>query len=181
MEKRPDSRGAVMVRSRLRPWHKENKKEGISMKKTVLLFVVCALIFSTFAITLTGCGKNSNAAAFEVSKGAYEKINTAYEMVNRFSSDIYTAWNIGINDKDELDGKYTSYYSTKYDDSDALQYFASELSIPKADLEAAVAYMLGKDAYNPGTSSEAGDWYLLQSLFYPDSFFSACVDLVATA
>ncbi|MBO5868168.1 MAG: hypothetical protein J6Q54_04595 [Oscillospiraceae bacterium] len=148
------------------------------MKKVFAIVLVLSL-----CLGLAACGNNTKA--FAESKAAYEKINEAYEMVNRFSQDVYEAWNMGINDKSTIDGKKDSsssyYYSSGYDDEASLKALADELYLTYDELTAAVAYLLGKDTYNPGSSSEMGDWYLLHSVGYSTSFFSACVDLVSTA
>ena len=147
------------------------------MKKMIAFLLVFALCASFAA-----CSKQ--AKAFDISKEAYENINAAYELVNKFSEDIYEAWNMGINNKASIDGKdegSTAYsYDDSYNDLEALETFANELHIPQADLEAAVAKLLGKDHYDPGSYDQRGDWYTLSSMYYA-SFFSACVDLVSTA
>lgn len=147
------------------------------MKKAVALLVVIVI-----AVSLAACGKNSKA--FEVSKEAYEDINAAYELVNKFSEDIYEAWNMGINNKSDIDGKdegASSYsYDDGYNDEEALANLANKLHISQKDLEAAVAEMMEKDAYDPGSYDEKGDWYKLSNEYYV-SFFSACVELVSTA
>lgn len=145
------------------------------MKKIIGLFLAIAMVLS-----MVSCGSATSSKAFELSKQAYENINAAYDKVDVFSHDIYEAWYQGINNKDNIDGTYTSYYSTRYDDSTALTNFANKLHISKADLEAAVAKLLGKSEYNPGSEYSRGDWYTLSHIAY-SSFFSACVDVVSTA
>lgn len=155
------------------------RKMGYLMKK-----VLAALLALSLCFGLVAC--NNNGKAFRDSKAAYEKINEAYEMVNRFSEDVYEAWNMGINDKEKIDGKdegASSYsYDDGYNDEEALKNLANELYISLDDLKAAVAHLLGKaeNEYDPGTDDKMGDWYRLSSMFY-GSFFSACVDLVSTA
>ena len=144
------------------------------MKKILITILTVSLLLS-----MVSCG---SAAAFKISKEAYNNINTAYEKVNEFSQDIYEAWYMGINKKEDINGSQKSSYGyiTTYNEKEELENFADELHIPQEDLERAVAKLLGKDAYNPGTSSEAGDWYFLSNKLN-DSFFSACVTLVSTA
>lgn len=155
------------------------------MKKIFALLLILATTLSLFS-----CGSSTTAddseTAFEVSKTAYENINEAYEEINKFSQDIYTAWNMGTtsSDKADIDGTYTSsgYYTsyTYYDDEDALTAFADELHISKENLESAVAALLGKSSYDPGSEDDPGDWYMLSHYNY-SSFFSACVDVVTKA
>ena len=65
------------------------------MKKRVLAFVLAiALVCSLY-----GCDGKSQKA-FEVSKSAYQKIDVAYELTERFSEDIHEAWRMGIYDED---------------------------------------------------------------------------------
>ena len=142
--------------------------------------LLAILLVLTLCLGFSACGNDSNDA-FNESKIAYEKINEAYEMVNEFSQDVYTAWNMGINDRDDIDGKSTSSYYTSYNDAEELAYFARKLNISADDLKAAAAHLAGVDEYDPGSSSKMGTWYALHSIFYSSSFFSACVDLVSTA
>lgn len=145
------------------------------MKKILALVFAVVMVFS-----ITACSSKETQDAFDVSKDAYESINRAYKLVNGFSRDIYEAWYLGINKKSDIDGTYKSSYTTYYDDSDALENFAAELSIEKSDLEKAVAKLLGEETYDAGSKTEYGDWYRLSNLRY-SSFFSACVDVVSTA
>ena len=154
------------------------------MKKALILGLAFVLAFGMVACSDDGSGGilGSSSTAFEVSKEAYNNINLAYEKVNQFSQDVYTAWNMGIRDKDKFSGQEDGYYSWEddYNDSEALTYFANELHISKSDLEAAVAKLMGKDSYDAGSEYSAGDWYTLSNVRY-SSFFSACVDVVSTA
>lgn len=148
------------------------------MKKIISFALAVVMV-----LCLASCGskdKTSTKKDFEISRKAFENIHEAYEKVDDFSHDIYEAWYLGINEKSDIDGTYTSAYYTHYNDREELGNLANKLYISREDLEQAVAKLLGKSEYDPGGYSEPGDWYTLSNEVY-DSFFSACVEVVSTA
>lgn len=75
------------------------------MKKIISLILTLTLLLS-----LAACGNSEKEAQaeaqhiFEISKSAYDSIKTAYEITDRYASDIYEAWYMAIYDKKALTG-----------------------------------------------------------------------------
>lgn len=93
------------------------------MKKAVSLLLALTMVF-----TLCGCG-NSNKKAFEKSKNAYNKINSAYSGAEIFGSAIYEAWYQAINNSKEIEKRI----DTREGDN-AMKYLASEIGIKSEHL-----------------------------------------------
>lgn len=82
-------------------------------------------------VSLTACGGGKDKKAFEASKAAYENVNAAYEITEKYGSDVYEAWRLGIFDDDEvLEG--------------GCAYLAEKLHISKDDIAAGTAYSVAK-------------------------------------
>lgn len=82
-------------------------------------------------VSLTACGGGKDKKAFEASKAAYENVNAAYEITEKYGSKIYDAWRLGIYDDDEIiDG--------------GCAYLAEELFIPEDEIAAGAAYSMVK-------------------------------------
>ncbi len=79
------------------PQPEKPKKKG---KKIGIIAGVAAVIVIVIAIIASLGG--SDKKAYEASKIAYDNINTAYELTEQYASDIYTAWQMGIYDDDEI-------------------------------------------------------------------------------
>jgi len=124
--------------------------------------ILCLILILSLCLSLSACLFDNSKKAFEVSREAFDKINTAYGMVNDYSKDIYEAWRLGVNSR------------SSYDDEYELEAFADELDIELIYIQQAIAKLLYKPNY------EYGDWEMLK-WFYNDSFFSACVDVASTA
>ena len=60
------------------------------MKKLVSM-ILCFIM----VISLCSCGKEKKAA-----QEVYDNVGEAYELLERFSSDIYSAWRTGIYEDD---------------------------------------------------------------------------------
>ena len=67
------------------------------MKKIIALLLVAVMSLSFVAC---GGGAANKETAFDVAKEAYDKV--AYEIADKFGSDIYEAWRLGIYDDDEI-------------------------------------------------------------------------------
>ena len=100
--------------------------------------VVSLLLVMSMVLMLVACGgssiqestetpeptKTPTQLAFDLSKEAYENINTAYSMLNTISSDIYEAWRVGIDSASDL--KKLANNSTP---NDGIDLIAKELNL----------------------------------------------------
>lgn len=114
------------------------------------------------------------ALIFVLASEAYNYIEQAYTITERFGSDLYEAWRLGIYEDDEiLDG--------------GVNYLAKELSLSESELADGVAYTLitsfGEDW--DSTSEEDKDLYRKNTTavfkIFEDSLFSFCVQIVSSA
>lgn len=130
------------------------------MKVTKILSVilVLCLILASFA----ACSAGSDAKAYDRSKAAFNLITDAYIATNDFSSDIYEAWNLGVN------------HRSSYDSDSEFKDFADEMSIERKYIEQAIAELLGKETFS------SGDWSMMPYL-YNGSYFSAWVSIISKA
>lgn len=162
------------------------------MKKTILL-----LLTATVGLTLCACGKTVCSVegckneveeddtydepycsehlkakkAFDASCAAYENINSAYEAIESYGSDIYNAWRAGIYDHDEiLDG--------------GLDYLAKEVSLTKSNLADGLIYEIckatGEDVSDISQSERDSLINGSSGVFrmFEDTLFSFCVAVV---
>lgn len=134
--------------------------------------IIALLLSLILCLSLSAC--NENKKAFEASKVAYENIDTAYQIVEDFGSDIYEAWRLGIYDEDEIL-------------DDGAKYLASELSLSVDEIKAGAAYAIttyyGIDWFSL-TEDEKEDYISKADLFFEimeDSLFSFCVWTVSCA
>ena len=132
------------------------------MKKIMSLLFAVIMCFSAMACS----GKSTNKeTAFDVAKEAYDKVDVAYEITEKFGSDIYEAWRLGIYDDDELT-------------TNGVGHLASELSLSESEIMAGIALLLADDKENPEefTKSEAN--YCFK--YFEDNLFSFCVEVVSS-
>lgn len=138
------------------------------MKKSGILFLVIVM-----CVSLLGC--SGNKKAFTVSEAAYDKITTAYEIADNFGTDIYEAWRLGINDRDEIL-------------DNGIEHLASELSLSEDELREGVVYALvvsimGADWNETPEDSKQEYRELADTVFnfMEDDLFSFCVYVVTGA
>lgn len=88
------------------------------MKKIISLLLACVM-----ALSLCACG---DSAKKETAASAYELLNSAYEIVNAFSEDVYDAWHAGIFKDDNMSAAVLAENSNLSEDeiSDSLSYLA---------------------------------------------------------
>lgn len=80
---------------------------------------------------------------FELSKMAYQNINSAYDITHKFGSDLYQAWFL------------VSYQGKKLQNSNTVKYLASEVQyLNEEELQKGLAFVLAKNKYKE-------DWYEL--------------------
>lgn len=136
------------------------------MKKLVSMLLVMSM-----SISLCACG-GGNKKAFEVSKAAYDNIDIAYDITEKFGEDIYEAWRVGIYDDDEI----------------SVEHLASELNLSEDELKEGIVYTLltvsDKSSYEDATEEEKEtlrDGADLYFTIFEDDLFSACVMAVTGA
>ena len=138
------------------------------MKKFTAIILVLVMCLS-----MTACG-GGNKKAFEASKAAYDNIDIAYEIVEKFGSDIYEAWRLGIYDDDEVI-------------EDGAKYLAKELYLSADEIRAGVAYsiasLVGEDwdemsDENKNKLIDGADAFFE---IMEDDLFSFCVNSVSNA
>ena len=140
------------------------------MKKVMILILVLVMCLSVVACnSKSGSGSEEptdKETAFDVAKEAYDKIDAAYEITEKFGSDIYEAWRLGIYEDDEII-------------DDGVGYLASELSLSESEIIAGVALLLTEDGEEPEalSKSTANIYFML----FEDDLFSFCVMVVSSA
>ena len=73
---------------------------------------------------------------FELSKMAYQNINSAYDITHKFGSDLYQAWFL------------VSYQGKKLQNSNTVKYLASEVQyLNEEELQKGLAFVLAKNKY----------------------------------
>lgn len=140
------------------------------MKKIMALILTVAT-----CISMTACD-GGNKKAFEVSKSAYDNINSAYEITEQFGTDIYNAWHSSIFQEDKIL-------------SDGATYLATKLSLSEDELKEGVGYalaeMTGVDWEEQSDESRAtitentGSVFRLVKEDLGDNFFTFCVSVVS--
>lgn len=84
-----------------------------------------------------------SAYIFELSKMAYQNINSAYDITHKFGSDLYQAWFL------------VSYQGQKLQNSNTVKYLASEVQyLNEEELQKGLAFVLAKNKYKE-------NWYEL--------------------
>ena len=122
------------------------------------------------------CKKHlANKKAFDASKAAYESIEAAYEITEKFGEDIYEAWRMGINEKDEIM-------------DEGLGYLSAELNLTEEELVEGMAYMWAVDVsgldWDELSEEDKESYRGMESLvfiMFEDDFFSMCVWMIDAA
>ena len=146
------------------------------MKKIISLILVLVLV-----LTLPACGVNKKEEEakhiFEISKSAYDQITLAYEITDRYASDIYDAW-------------YMAIYSKKDATMNATSNLADELYLSQEELAEASAYARAVEVFNEdwdALTEEQKDVHRNENpdvmfYYYKDTgLFSFCVRVVTYA
>lgn len=109
--------------------------------------------------------------AFDAADAAYQKINSAYDVIENYGSDVYNAWRAGIYDADELL-------------EDGIDCLAGEMKLTRTELAdgfiAAIASATGEDVSSI-SQSERDDYIKNSDLVFEvfeDDLFSFCVAVV---
>ena len=148
------------------------------MKKYVAVLMVMVIMLSVSA-----CGIISGGTQKDAEK-VFVNLKNSYDMVNDLSEDIMLAWELGINDTDELKGytsysySYFSYSDSRYDYEKGLKYLAEKLNISENDICKGVAKAYyGTVDSEAITISEAAELYETLLNRY-SNVFSACMNIV---
>ena len=151
------------------------------MKKLLLILLALAMCVSLCACGwIAGTTETPTKTAFDISKEAYDKVLSAYEITELFSSDIYEAWRLGIYEDDSII-------------SQGNKYLAGELNLSEAELDAGLARVVAFLEYDKEwdelTDSEKnncknkcfefGDTALYSIM--KDELFTMCTMVVAKA
>lgn len=84
-----------------------------------------------------------SAYIFEVSKAAYRNINSAYDIIQKFGSDLYESWYL------------VAYQSKKLTNSNTVKFLASKVQyLSEEEIQMGLAYVLANNKYGE-------DWYSL--------------------
>ena len=150
------------------------------MKNIIKKFYVVVMLFMV-TISFSACNtknvkvfeESKDVKVFEVSKQAYANLNQSYEIIERYSSDIYNAWYEGI------------YNSKKCN----VSYLATKTSLTASELYLGVSYFcIVCDGKVWETSSEeerkkyqSDTYFSIMKYAYDDSIFNACVNLISCA
>ena len=138
------------------------------MKSIVCLFLALLMLGS-----LGSCGSTpanttpvNKETAFDVAKEAYDKVDAAYQITEKFGSDIYEAWRLGIYDDDEIL-------------SNGVGHLASKLSLSEREIIDGVALVFTDEGEEPETltKSEANRYFKNME----DYLFTFCVMVVSNA
>lgn len=137
------------------------------MKKTLsMILVVC------MSLSFAGC--NEKKKAFELSKGAYEKVSEVFSICDVMGSDIYEAWRLGIYEKNEIiDG--------------GCSYLAGELNLSVDEIRDGATYTIVElsgldwDSVTDGEKQEYENNVDFYFYFMEDELFSYCVQIVNNA
>lgn len=134
--------------------------------------IIALLLVIVMCLSLAAC--NSDKKAFEASKAAYDNIAIAYAITERFGTDLYEAWRLGIYDKDEII-------------DDGAKHLATELSLSADEIRTGTAYtiatMLGED-WNEMSEDDKNKYIDNADSFFEvmeDDLFSFCVMCVTGA
>lgn len=142
------------------------------MKKVGSFALIVIMVLS-----LTACGDkefDKSKAAYEYGKEAYENVNAAYEITEKYGADIYTAWSRGIYNSEEVM-------------SGGCAYLADELSLSEDEIAAGAAYILARasnENWDELTEEERNDLMLVADTTFSeaeDDLFSWCVNVVSAA
>ena len=130
--------------------------------------IVCLLLALLTIGSFCSCGGEpaNKETAFDVAKEAYDKVDVAYEITDKFGSDIYEAWRLGIYDKDEIL-------------ADGVGHLASELSLTESEIIAGVALFMADEGEEPETMTKSEANFVFK--YMKDNLFSFCVIVVSSA
>lgn len=112
------------------------------------------------------CSKHlADKKAFEVSKTAYHNINSAYDIVHQFGTDLYSAWYL------------VSYQSSNLMNTNTVKAIASEVQYLEEDeIQEGLAFVLANNKYKEDwyeLSQEEKDSYIeLAGKYEGDDFFN---------
>ncbi len=99
------------------------------------LVLVCSFCFSSCSVLKLAnkldlsVFESPEKKAFKISGNAYANINYAYDIVDKFGSDLYEAWRLGIYEDDEIM-------------DNGVDFLAKELSLSKDEIKDGIAYTL---------------------------------------
>ncbi len=138
--------------------------------KKIIAFILTLLM----SLSFTACFGGGNKKAFNVSKEAYDKVSIAYGITEKFGSDIYEAWRLGIYDEDEIL-------------EDGISHLAKELSLSEEELKEGlgnyIAGIMGKSWKELSdtekrsiTENSATCFEILE-----EDLFSHCVNIIVEA
>ena len=133
------------------------------MKKIFALLLVTII---TLSFVACGVKPTNKETAFDVAKEAYDKVDVAYEITDKFGSDIYEAWRLGIYNDDEIL-------------ADGVGYLASELSLSESEIIAGVALVMADEGEEPETLTKSEANYIFK--YMKSNLFSFCVMVVSSA
>lgn len=139
------------------------------MKKIIALILTLMTCFS-----FTACFGGGNKKAFKVSKEAYDKVSIAYDITEKFGSDIYEAWRLGIYDDEEIL-------------EDGVSYLAKELYLSEDELKEGLGRYISRIVGEnwDEMSEDQKDIYRENTALYlkvvEDDLFSYCIDIVVEA
>jgi len=138
------------------------------MKKLLLILLALSM-----CVSMCACGTNP----FDMSKEAYEKISTAYDIIDAYGSDIYEAWRLGIYSDDDILKKGNT-------------FLASELGLEKSELDEGLAYTIATSVYEKEWDSltdeekeeyrEYADSDTACYKIFEDELFSMCIKVVSS-
>lgn len=105
-----------------------------------------------------------SAYIFEVSKAAYRNINSAYEIIHKFGSDLYESWYLAV------------YQNKKLANSNTVKFLASKVHyLSEEEIQMGLAFVLANNKYDEdwySLSEEEKDSYIeLAGKYEGDDFF----------
>lgn len=146
------------------------------MKKALSIFLSLVI-----CLGLCACGNSQKEAEkaeeaekkhiFEISKQAYDNISVAYEITDRFASDLYNAWHMAVFEEDSLMFRGTS-------------KLAKNLSISEHQLKEAGAYAYAKENrmnWDTMSEEEKSKLYDIADIWFGTNAAGYCLTLVTTA
>ncbi len=136
--------------------------------------IVSLILAMTMALPLSACSGGKDKKAFEASKAAYDNVNSAYEITEKYGSDIYEAWRLGIYEKKDLQ-------------KNGCSTLAKELSLTEDEIAAGAGYTAAKVVGEnwDSLSEEEKENYIGRADKYfsnfEDEMFTWCVELTSNA